>query len=217
MGRITTKLMILKPAKYFQKSYRCNVKGAGYNLKGTVVSAICVDDGETICKIQVDEETSRAISKLENQVLAFFTDNQEALMVTTKKRYDILASFQSCTHVDHILKLRVIGEVDMQSLIGTEVSFKLNLKTLVIYKNHSYVTFTVDNLEAVEPPPPLPEPEPEPEPTPSAELIAAATAKLTAQLEELESQIAQVHSQIAAIPEMDIAALTHLLDDADGQ
>jgi hypothetical protein len=201
--------MILKPAKYFQKSYRCNIKGAGCTLQGVVVSAISVDDGETICKIQVDEATSRTISKLESQVLAFFTDNQEALMVTTKKRYDIMASFQSCTHVDHILKLRVIGEVDMASLINNEVSLKLNLKTLVIYKNHSYVTFIIDNLEPVEVTPPAP----------SAELIAAATAKLTAQLaelaakgQEIEKEISKVRAQLEAVPEMDIDTLTSLVD-----
>lgn len=143
--------MILKPAKYFQKSYRCSVKGASAEIKGVVVSAISVDDGETICKIQVDEATSKTISKLENQIVAYFTDNQEALMITTKKRYDVMASFQSCTHVDHILKLRVVGEVDLGSLVGTEVTFKLNFKTLLIYKNHSYLLVTIDDLSGTGP------------------------------------------------------------------
>lgn len=143
--------MILKPAKYFQKSYRCSVKGASAEIKGVVVSAISVDDGETICKIQVDEATSKTISKLENQIVAYFTDNQEALMITTKKRYDVMASFQSCTHVDHILKLRVFGEVDLGSLVGTEVTFKLNFKTLLIYKNHSYLLVTIDDLSGTGP------------------------------------------------------------------
>lgn len=193
--------MILKPAKYFQKSYRCNVKGASTDVTGVVISAISVDEGETICKIQVDEATSRAISKLENQVLAFFADNQEALMVTTKKRYDVLASFQSCTHVDHILKLRVLGEVDMLSLVGTEVTFKLTLKTLVIYKNHSYVTFTIDDLATTAPPPP------------SAELIDAVKAKFQTRIDELMVKIQELEGVLAGVSDMDVAALNKHLED----
>jgi hypothetical protein len=204
--------MILKPAKYFQKSYRSSIKGAYVEIKGTVVSAISVDQGETICKVQVDEATSKAISKLENEAVAYFTDNQEALMVTTKKRYDVMASFQSCTHVDHILKLRVVGDVNIGSHVGAEVTFKLCFKTLVIYKNHSYVTVTIENLLGLAP-----------------DLLPIVTSQLQAKLDtvlqqenellkvlsDLSGQITMLREQINELPNASIEALESLLETPD--